>query len=85
MLASVPVFIVLALKVVHLVESGEEGGLRALAWFLGMIVGLPAALVVAWLTSWWMVGVAGMSCSTWCVTMAIAYVLLIASNGLGNS
>lgn len=84
MLASAPVFVVLALEVVQLVESGAEGGLRAIAWFFGMVVGMPAAVLAAWLTSWWMVGIAGLSCSTWCVMMAVAYVLLIASTGLGQ-
>lgn len=82
-LASIPVFLVLALEIVHHVQSGE-GGLRALSWFIGMVVGLPVALLAAWLTSWWMVGVAGVKCSTWCTLMAVLYLPLIVSHGLSH-
>jgi hypothetical protein len=77
------VYVVIALELVEHNSHGQ-GGLGAMAWFFGIVIGIPAALLGAALTTWWMVGKAGLPTRAWALVCALAYVPLIAAHGFSH-
>lgn len=77
------VYVVIALEFIEHNSHGQ-GGLGAMAWFFGIVLGVPAALIGAGVTTWWVVGKAGLPTRAWAILCALIYVPLIAAHGFSH-